>query len=176
MSSSCFLLRRQSGFKHPVGSQVPAIQHLWLLARSVQGSKNLFCASRRIFRTEPGRHFSGRIFFHLGRSRAPRLKSLGAKEKAVFEASVCTHPNTNIINKMIANFFFRWKLMENKQKKNQKEDAPILMKPGEEGVGVVEWTQINRLQVEQKEKKETKETERKNAPTCVNILYHGRLK
>ena len=46
-----------------------------------QGSKNLFCASRRIFRTDPGHHFSGRIFFHLGRNCAPRLKSLGAKRK-----------------------------------------------------------------------------------------------
>ena len=47
--------------------------------RFLQGSKNLFCASRRIFRVEPRRHFSGRIFCHLGRNRAPRLKSLGAK-------------------------------------------------------------------------------------------------
>ena len=40
-----------------------------------QGSKNLFCGSRRIFRAEPGCHFFGRIFFHLVRNRAPRLKS-----------------------------------------------------------------------------------------------------
>ena len=44
-----------------------------------QGSKNLFCASRRIFRAEPGRHFSGRDFFQRGRNRSPRLTSLGAK-------------------------------------------------------------------------------------------------
>ena len=56
-----------------------------------QGSKNLFCASRRIFRAEPECHFSGHIFFYLGRNRAPRLKSLGAK-KNLFEASFCTHP------------------------------------------------------------------------------------
>ena len=30
-----------------------------------QGSKNLFRASRRIFRTGPGCHFSGRIFFFI---------------------------------------------------------------------------------------------------------------
>ena len=47
-----------------------------------QGSKNLFRASRRIFRAEPGCHFSGRSFFHLGRNRAPRLKSLGAKKRS----------------------------------------------------------------------------------------------
>ena len=46
----------------------------------LQGSKNLLCASRRIFQTEPGPHFSGRIFFLLGRSRAPRLQSLDAKK------------------------------------------------------------------------------------------------
>ena len=34
MSSSCSLLRCQSGFKHLVGLHVPTIQHLWLLARS----------------------------------------------------------------------------------------------------------------------------------------------
>ena len=48
----------------------------------MQGSKNLFCVSRRLFRTEPGRHFSGRIFFQLGRNRAPRLKALGAKKRS----------------------------------------------------------------------------------------------
>ena len=59
------------------------------------------------FGPSPGCHFSGRIFFHLGRNREPRLKSLGAKKKeAIFEASFCTHPNTNIINEMITSFFF----------------------------------------------------------------------
>ena len=63
------------------------------LSLSLQGSKNLFCASRRIFRAEPGCHFSGRILFHLDRNRAPRLKSLGAKKKeAIFDASFCTPP------------------------------------------------------------------------------------
>ena len=73
-----------------------------------QGSKKLFFASRRIFRTEPGGHFSGRIFFQLGRNRVPRLKSLGAKKKkeAIFEVSFCLHSNTNIINEMIASSFF----------------------------------------------------------------------
>ena len=72
-----------------------------------QGSKNVFCASRRIFRVEPGCHFSGRIFFHLGRNRAPRLKSFGAKKKeAIFEASFCTHLNTNIINETVASSLF----------------------------------------------------------------------
>ena len=42
MSSSCFLLRRQSGFKHLVGSHVPTIQHLWLLARSVVRTTKIF--------------------------------------------------------------------------------------------------------------------------------------
>ena len=52
--------------------------------------------------------------------------------------------------------------MENKQKKTERRCAQfILMKPGEEGVGVVEYAQTKRLKVEQKEKKETKETEGK---------------
>ena len=42
MSSSCSLLRRQSGFKHLVGSHVPTIQLLWLLARSVVGTTKIF--------------------------------------------------------------------------------------------------------------------------------------
>ena len=41
------------------------------------------------------------------------------------------------------------------------------MKLGEEGVGIVELKQV-----EQKEKRKREE----NAPTCVNRLYHGRLK
>ena len=61
-----------------------------------QGSKNLFCASRRIFRAEPGCHFSGRIFFHLGRNHAPRLKSLGAKKKlSLRPASAHTRTQTS---------------------------------------------------------------------------------
>ena len=72
----------------------------------IQGSKNLFYASCRIFRAELGCHFFGGIFFHPGRNRALRLKSLGAKKKAIFEASFCTHPNTNIINEMIASSYF----------------------------------------------------------------------
>ena len=39
--------------------------------------KSFLCQSQNCL----GCHFSGRIFFHLGRSRAPRLKSLGAKKK-----------------------------------------------------------------------------------------------
>ena len=42
MSSSCSLLRRQSGFKHPVGSHVPTTQHLWLSARSVVRTTKIF--------------------------------------------------------------------------------------------------------------------------------------
>ena len=86
------------------------------------GSKNVFRASRRIFRVEPGCHFSGRIFFHLGRNRAPRLKSLGAKKKeAIFEASFCTHLNTNIINEMIGSSFFLVKKIDEKQKTKKKK-------------------------------------------------------
>ena len=42
MSSSCSPLCRQSGFKHLVGSHVPTIQHLWLLARSVFWTTRIF--------------------------------------------------------------------------------------------------------------------------------------
>ena len=42
MSPSCSLLRRQSGFKHLVGSHVPTIQHLRLLARSVVRTTKIF--------------------------------------------------------------------------------------------------------------------------------------
>ena len=83
------------------------------------GLENLFCASRRIFRVEPRRHFSGRIFFHLGRNRAPRLKSLGAKKReAIFEAGFCTYPNTNIISETDSKFpFFLAMKIDGKQKK-----------------------------------------------------------
>ena len=58
-----------------------ATLHQPLLSSLPLGLENLFCASRRIFRTEHGCHFSGRIFFQLGLNRVPRLKSLGAKKK-----------------------------------------------------------------------------------------------
>ena len=58
--------------------------------------KSFLCQSQNCLRC----HFSGRIFFHLGRNRAPRLKSLGAKKKKLFEAIFCTHPDTNIINEI----------------------------------------------------------------------------
>ena len=58
--------------------------------------KSFLCQSQKCI----GCHFSCRIFFHLGRNRAPRPKSLGAK-KSFFEAIFCTHPDTNIINEMI---------------------------------------------------------------------------
>ena len=85
------------------------------------GSKNLFCASRRLFLAEPRRHFSGRIFFQ---SCANTQKFRGKKE-AIFVASFCTHPNTNIINEMIASslfFFFAMKI-DGKTKKKRKETA-----------------------------------------------------
>ena len=82
-------------------------QYLW----DQQGSKNLFCVSRRIFLAGHRRHFSGRIFFHLGGNRAPSLKKLAAMKKKnpsflIFEGTFCTHPNTNVINDMITSFFF----------------------------------------------------------------------
>ena len=58
------------------------------------GSKNLFCASRRIFRAVAGRHFSGRIFFQLGRNHAPRLTSLGAKKKKLSLRPASAHTRT----------------------------------------------------------------------------------
>ena len=39
--------------------------------------KSFLCQSQNFLEC----HFSGRIFFHLGRNRAPRLESLGAKKK-----------------------------------------------------------------------------------------------
>ena len=46
VSSSCSLPRRQSSFKHRVGSHVPTTQHLWLLARSVaRRQRSLTCHS-----------------------------------------------------------------------------------------------------------------------------------
>ena len=68
--------------------------------------KSFLCQSQNFLEC----HFSGRIFFYLGRNRAPRLESLGAKKKkekeAILEAIFCTHPDTNIINEMIASSFF----------------------------------------------------------------------
>ena len=68
------------------------------------------------------------------------------------------------------------KKKKKERKKEKKEKLPerswahfILMKPWEEGVGVVEWKQIKSLQVEQKEK-ESEEKEMKNTPSCVNRL------
>ena len=45
-------------------------------SQTLRARKIFFCTSRRIFRAELECHVSGRIFFHLGRNRAPRLKSL----------------------------------------------------------------------------------------------------
>ena len=92
-------------------------------------SKNLFCASRRIFPAKPGCHFSGRIFFHLGRNRAPRLKSLGAKNKKLSLRPASAHTRTrtsSTINELIASSFFflfwEWKLMKSKKKEEKKKE------------------------------------------------------
>ena len=78
-----------------------------ILVRVLQGSKNIFCASCRIFRAEPGCHFSGRIFFQLGRNRALRIKSLGAMASSFLFA------------------FFAMKIDEKPKKKNYlKEVGP----------------------------------------------------
>ena len=111
-----------------------------------QGSKKHSCGSRRIFRAEPGCHFSGRIFFHLGRNHAPRLKSLGAKKEAIFEASFCTHPNTNIINEMIASsfFFWQWKSIESKKKKSRKKLGPLHSHETRRGSGRRCWVKADK--------------------------------
>ena len=49
------------------------VKKLWL------GLENFSCASRRLFLRRTRAPFSGRRFFHLRRSRATRLKKLGAK-------------------------------------------------------------------------------------------------
>ena len=78
--------------------------------------KSFLCQSQNC----PGCHFSGRIFFQLGRNRAPRLQSLGAKNKeAIFEAIFCTHPDTNIINEMIASSFILAMKIDEKRKKEK---------------------------------------------------------
>ena len=72
---------------------------------SPQGSKNLFCASRRIV---PGAIFLV-AFFLSSRSQSCAMtqKFRRQKEKeAIFEAIFCTHPDTNIINEMIASSFY----------------------------------------------------------------------
>ena len=81
--------------------------------------KSFLCQSQNFL----GCHFSGRIFFHLGRNRAPRLESLGAKKEkeAIFEAIFCTHPDTNIINEMIASSFFGNENRKAKKKKERKK-------------------------------------------------------
>ena len=93
--------------------------------------------------------FSGRIFFLLGRNRAPRLKSLGAKKRSYHWDLLHTpgheHHQWND-SKFL--FFLQWKSMKKKKKKKRKEKKKklpegswahfILMKPWVEGVGVVE--------------------------------------
>ena len=151
-----------------------------LTPMQTQGSKNLFCASRRIFRAEPKRHFSGRIFFQLGRNHAPRLRSLGAKKKeAIFEASFCTHPNTNIINETIARcFFFSLQLrkIDGKQKKKKttrKKLCPIHSLETRRGRGGSCRVKANKTFGNRAKRKSLR---KENAPACVNRLYHGRLK
>ena len=69
------------------------------------------------------------------------------KKEAIFEASFCAHvhPNMNIINEMMASsFFFLVMKIDEKQRKKRRKLLErtwvhfILMKPGEEGAGVVE--------------------------------------
>ena len=52
--------------------------------------KSFVCQSQNCL----GCHFSGRIFFQLGRNRAPRLKSLGAKKKKLFLRPSSAHTRT----------------------------------------------------------------------------------
>ena len=123
--------------------------------------KSFLCQSQNCL----GCQFSGRIFFHLGRNRAPRLQRLGAKKEAmhIFEAIFWTHPDTNIINEMIARSFSLATKIDEKHKIKKKERKEkettrkiwahfILMKQLKDGVGVLEQKQIKSLQVEQKEK------------------------
>ena len=63
--------------------------------------KSFLCQSQNCL----GYHFSGRIFFHLGRNRAPRLKSLGSKKKKKKKLSLrpsSAHTRTRTVNEMIA--------------------------------------------------------------------------
>ena len=94
----------------------------------LQGSKNLFCASRRTFRAEPGRHFSGRIFFHLGRNRAPRLKSLGAKKNYLWCQLLHTPQNEHHQWNDSNFFFWQWQSMKSKKKERKKERKKLLRK------------------------------------------------
>ena len=87
---------RAAGSIYGLSVWVDFRMHDSVLSCEEQGSKNLFCASRRFFWAEPGCHFSGRIFFHLGRNHAPRLKSLGAKKKlSLRPASAHTRTQTS---------------------------------------------------------------------------------
>ena len=59
------------------------------------------------------------------------------KKEAIFEASFCTHPDTNIINEMIAKSFILAMKIDEEQKNKEKKNKPqerslahfILMKP-----------------------------------------------
>ena len=117
-------------------SLVGVTRHLMLitsssasLAASTPGLEKSFLCQSQNFSGRARVPFSGRIFFHLGRNRAPRPKNLGAKKKeAIFKASFCTHPNTNIINEMIASSFFFFAItIDGKQKKKKKRKKKKLV-------------------------------------------------
>ena len=79
--------------------------------------KSFLCQSQKCL----GCHFSGRIFFLLGRNRAPRLKSLGAKKRSYLWDLLHTpghkHHQWND-SKLL--FFWQWKSIKKKKKKEKK--------------------------------------------------------
>ena len=87
-----------------------------------QGSKNLFCASRR--------NVSGAIFlvalsFILVAIVRQDSKVQAQKKEAIFEAIFCTHPDTNFINEMTASFL-AMKIDEKQKKKRRRKKKKLL--------------------------------------------------
>ena len=97
------------------------------------------------------------------------------KKAAIFKASFCTHPNTNIINEMIARCFFffslQWKSMESKKSNYYKEVVPNHSLESRRGRG-----RRCRVKADKTFASRAKRKRKENAPACVNRLYHGRFK
>ena len=141
---------------------------VWLCLYKSQGSKNLFCASRRIFLAGHRRHFSGRIFFQLGRNGAPSLKKLGAKKKKSLSLRAAfAHTRTRTSSMTWKQVFFFCNGNRRKERKKRSCAQFMLMKSKEVNrVGVVGIRKADK-------KSASKGKEKINAPTRVNRLYRA---
>ena len=152
--------------------------------------KSFLCQSQNCL----GCHFSGRIFFQLGRNRAPRLKSLGAKKRSYLWGHLLDTPGheRHQWNDSKLLFFWQWKSMKAKKKKKKKRKekkkklqeskdnfyyyytrkqlGPLHSHETLRGRGRSYWIKADKKFESRAKRKRKRRKRKENAPTCVNRL------